>query len=89
MAGRASVPGSALGLLAAAQNEGGQLQALADIECAGAFGAVDLVAADAHEIHAQFSGTTRDLQKSLDRIGVEQGGGAGLPQAGRQWRQCP
>ena len=72
--------GPASVFLAAAQNQGLKAQSRADIQGADALGRVDLVAADADHVGPQGPGRKGDLQKSLHRVGVQQGLGAGALQ---------
>ena len=66
-------------LLPAPQQQGLELQPLADILGADALGGPHLVAADGEQIHPQFPGSKGHLQKALDRVAVEQSGGRRCP----------
>ncbi len=61
-------------LLAAAKEQGqGVFRPAADVQRAGALGPPHLVGGDDRVVRAQSSGRKGDLQKALDRVGVEQG----------------
>ena len=64
-------------LLAAPQQQGFEFQAGTDIQGADSLGGVDLVAADADQIGPQLLWREGHFQKPLDRVAVEQCGGAG------------
>ena len=79
-------PGAASALLRAADDEGPQPQAGADIERADALGGVDLVAADADEVRAERLRREGDFHKGLHRVGVQQRARAALAQHPRDAR---